>query len=87
MKLDEILSLQYLFDCMSQVKIQVADNFLQLNEVLFWDSLNIPSKTLHPIINTVGTCAQNLGIIFTPALKIDKQIEIQLLNQRCFSLG
>lgn len=31
MKLDEILSLQYLSDCVSQVKIWVADNFLQLN--------------------------------------------------------
>ncbi len=41
MKLDEILSLQYLFDCVSQVKIWVADHFLQLNEVLFWDSLNV----------------------------------------------
>lgn len=61
-----------------------------MTEVLF---LGLPrcaailSQTLHPITNTLDTCAQYLGIIFTPALKIDYPIEIQLLNQHCFSLG
>ncbi len=32
------------------------------------------SKTLSPITKTVGTCARNVGVIFDPSLKFDKQI-------------
>ncbi len=35
---------------------------------------SILSKTLRPITKTVGPCAQNLGVIFDPALKFDKRI-------------
>ncbi len=80
---------------MVRVKLKVgrADHFFYslMTEVLF---LGLPrcaailSKTLHPITNTLDTCAQYLGIIlYTPALEMDKPIEIQLLNQHCFSLG
>ncbi len=66
---------------MSEVKSWLADNFLQLNdsktEVLIFgrpDIANILSNTLAPITNTVGSHARNLGVIFDPALKFDKQI-------------
>ncbi len=55
--------------------------FLQLNDsktevlVFGWpECASILSKTLSPITKTVGTCARNLGVIFDPALKFDKQI-------------
>ncbi len=66
---------------MSEVKSWLADNFLQLNdsktEVLVFgrpDIVNTLSNTLAPLTNTVGSHARNLGVIFDPALKFDKQI-------------
>ncbi len=38
------------------------------------DFANTLSNTLAPITNTVGSHARNLGVIFDPALKFDKQI-------------
>ncbi len=68
---------------MSEVKSWLADNFLQLNdsktEVLVFghpDIANTLSNTLAPITNTVGSHARNLGVIFDPALKFDKQINL-----------
>ncbi len=59
----------------------MADYFLQLNdsktEVLVFghpDFANTLSNTFAPITNTVGSRARNLGVIFDPALKFDKQI-------------
>lgn len=72
-------------------------NILQLNdsktEVLVFgqpECVAILSKPLCPITKTVGTCAWNLGVIFDPALKFDKQInsvvksEYLLLKQNLF---
>ncbi len=80
-KSDENTSLQPLFDCLCEVKSWLADNFLQLHdsktEVLVFghpDFANTLSNTLAPITNTVGSRARNLGVIFDPALKFDKQI-------------
>ncbi len=66
------------------VKLKVGWwNFLQLNdsktEVLVFgrpDFANTLSNTLAPITNTVGSHARNLGVIFDPALKFDKQIHL-----------
>ncbi len=74
-------SIQPLFDSLGVVKSWVVDNFLQLNdsktEVLVFgrpDIANTLSKTLAPITNTVDSHARNLGVIFDPTLKFDKQI-------------
>ncbi len=81
MKPDDNISLQSLIDRVSEVKTWMADFFLQLNDsktevlVFGWpECASILSKTLSPITKTVGTCVRNLGVIFDPALKFDKQI-------------
>ncbi len=68
-KSDENTSLQPLFDCLSEVKSWLADNFLQLNDsktevVVFGrpDIANTLSNMLAPITNTVGSHARNLGV-------------------------
>ncbi len=80
-KSDENTSLQPLFDCLSEVKSWMKDNFLRFNdsktEVLVFgcpDFANTISNTLAPITNTVGSHARNLGVIIDPSFKFDKQI-------------
>lgn len=78
MKTNENIFLQSLVDCVSEVKIWMADNFLQINdsktEVLVFGRSNCSanlSKTLCSITKTLGTW--NLGVIFDLALKFDSR--------------
>ncbi|KAI2654503.1 Fibrous sheath-interacting protein 1 [Labeo rohita] len=70
MKPNENISLQSVFDCLSEL------NYFMTKVLVFGrpECASILSKTLHPLTITVGTCAQNLGVIFNPVLKFDNQI-------------
>ncbi len=79
--LNDVSSLQCLFDCLSDVKQWMSANFLQLNEsktevLLFGSSAptEVVASKMGPLSGNLHSHVRNLGVTFDSALTFEKQI-------------
>lgn len=81
LKLNDISKWSALLDCLNEIKLWMASNFLQLNESKFEVLILGPPKSgnqialdLGPLASNVNTQVRNLGVIFDSEMKFDKQV-------------
>ncbi|KAL0964863.1 hypothetical protein UPYG_G00330070, partial [Umbra pygmaea] len=74
-------SMQHILDCLKEIKIWMANSFLQLNDnktevIVFGSSKsqNLISAKLGPLAPYVKSHARNLGVILDSHLNLNKQI-------------
>ncbi len=79
--LNDVSSLQCLFDCLRDVKQWMSANFLQLNEsktevLLFGSSASteVVASKMGPLSGNLHSHVRNLGVTFDSALTFEKQI-------------
>ena len=81
LKPNDWCNLNSLMDCLEDIKCWMAQNVLQLNEgksevVLFSppDSIKVITNSLGNLSTLVKPYVKNLGVVFDPAFKFDKQV-------------
>jgi len=86
LKLNDISKWSALLDCLNEIKLWMASNFLQLNESKFEvlmvllkdlgppESVNQIALDLGPLASNVNTQVRNLGVIFDSEMKFDRQV-------------